>query len=153
MSVLAWGKPKIEVAPFVNGALPATPTWSELPTVKENTAKLTTSKGSKQPAVGEGGEVIDIRYSKNSYSFECEVFVKKGDTRPIEDSDGLVENNYAVRLTPEDEDAEGFLFDKSIVTVEESWSSADGKLLKYTFDALKPATGKMCKPYVKTSGV
>ena len=60
-------------------------------------------------------------------------------------------DNYAVRLTPEDETCEGFLMENCAVSVEESWSSADGKLLKYTFDGLKPTTGKICKPYTKSS--
>ena len=47
MSVLSWGKPKIEIAPFVNGALPATPTWVVVTTPKEGTPKLTPTKGAK----------------------------------------------------------------------------------------------------------
>lgn len=147
MSVISWGKPKIEVAPFVDGVLPATPTWSEFPTSKEGSSQLTTTKGNKQEAKGEGGELVDVRYSHNSYSLVTEVFVKVGDTRPIQDADGVVAVNYAVRLTPEDETAEGFVLDKTKVSVEETWNSTDGKLLKYTFDALKPTTGLMCKPY------
>lgn len=149
MSVIAWGKPKIEVAPFVNGVLPEIPVWTDLPTSKEGSSQLTTAKGNKQEAKGEGGESVDVRYSKNGYSFATDIFVKVGDTRPIQDADGVVAVNYAVRLTPEDDKAEGFLFDKSVVTVEETWNATDGKMLKYTFDALKPTTGVMCKPYVK----
>jgi hypothetical protein len=149
MSVISWGKPKIEVAPFVNGALPETPTWATLPTSKEGSSQLSTTKGNKLEATGEGGELVDVRYSHNSYSFVTELFVKVGDTRPIQDADGVVADNYSVRLTPEDETAEGFVFDKAKVSVEETWSSAEGKLLKYTFDALKPETGGMCKPYTK----
>lgn len=149
MSVISWGKPKIEIAPFVNGALPEIPVWTELPVSKENSSQLTTTKGNKSEAKGEGGETVDVRYAKNQYSFATELFVKVGDTRPIQDADGVVAVNYAVRLTPEDVTAEGFLFDKALVSVEETWTSTDGKLLKYTFDALKPATGVMCKPYVQ----
>lgn len=148
MSVLSWGKPKIEVAPYVDGALPTEPTWAAFPTIKENSTQLTTTKGTKQEAKSEGGDVVDVRYSKNSYSLSCEVFVKKGDTvKPIVDVDGVVATNYAVRLTPEDTTVEGFIIDKALVTVEETWNSSDGKLLKYTFDALKPATGNMLKSY------
>ena len=68
---------------------------------------------------------------------------------PIEDEDGVVVDNYAVRLTPEDETLEGFIIEKSSVSVEKNWSSEDGETLKYTFEALKPATGKMCKTYKK----
>lgn len=147
MSVLSWGKPKVEFVDSVDG----TPdeTWTEMPAIKENTAQLTTTKGTKVEATEEGGDVIDARYGKNKYTFELEVFVKKGDTRPMEDEDGVVVDNKAVRLTPEDEECEGFIIENALASVEETWSSADGKLLKYTFDAKKPKTGKTLKPYTK----
>ena len=69
----------------------------------------------------------------------------------IEDEDGVIVDNYAVRLTPEDEACEGFLIENATVSVTESWSSADGKLWKYTFDAKKPGTGKTLKPYTKSA--
>lgn len=151
MSVLSWGKPKVEITKSVDGAPAASATWTEMPAIKEDTAKLTTTKGTKKEATEEGGDLIDARYGKNKYLFELEVFVKKGDTRPIEDDDGIITDNHAVRLTPEDEQCEGFIIDNSLVSVEESWSSADGKMLKYSFDAKKPKTGKMLKPYTKTA--
>jgi hypothetical protein len=147
MAVLSWGKPKIDVAVSTNGEPSAGATWREFPEIKENTAKLTPTKGTKTEATQEGGETVDVRYSKNKFAFECEVFVKKGDTRHIEDVDGLVVEDYALRLTPEDDGTEGFRIDCATVSVEESWTSADGKMLKYTFDVKKPAAGKMIKPY------
>lgn len=149
MAVLTWGKPKVEIAPYVAGVLPATPTWAELPEIKENTAKLTTAKGTKQEAKGEGGELIDARYNKNAYSFECDIFQKRGDSKPIEDADGLIIPNYAWRLTPEDSTLQGHQMDKTSVSVEESWTSADGTMWKYTFEGLKPATGNILKPYTE----
>lgn len=153
MAILSWGKPTVEVTESKDGAPAADATWTKFPEIKENTAKLTPTKGTKTEATAEGGDLVDARYSKNKYLFECEVFVKKGDTRVIEDEDGVVDKNYAVRLTPEDEATEGFILENSSVSVEESWSSADGKMLKYTFDGLKPKTGKILKPYIKAEGV
>ncbi len=147
MAVLSWGKPKVEVTPSIGGAPGSSAVWKAFPEIKENTAKLTPTKGTKTEAKQEGGETVDVRFSKNSFMFECEVFVKKGDVRPIEDEDGLIVDDYALRLTPEDEETEGFLIECATVSVEESWSSADGKLLKYNFDVKKPAAGKMVKPY------
>ncbi|MDL2310131.1 hypothetical protein LJC39_03330 [Parabacteroides sp. OttesenSCG-928-B22] len=152
MAVLSWGKPKVEVTPSIGGEAGTGATWKEFPEIKENTAKLTPTKGTKTEATQEGGETVDVRYSKNKYIFECEVFVKKGDTRPLDDEDGLIVDDQAVRLTPEDEETEGFLIDCSTASVEESWSSADGKMLKYTFDVKKPKTGKMVKPYTAPKG-
>lgn len=151
MAVLSWGKPKVEFTKSVDGAPAPSATWTEMPAIKEDTAKLTTTKGTKKEATEEGGDLIDVRYGKNKYLFEVEVFVKKGDTRPIEDEDGVIPDEYAVRLTPEDEQCEGFLIDRNNASVEESWSSADGKMLKYSFDAKKPKTGKTLKPYTKTT--
>lgn len=153
MSVLSWGKPKVEFTKSVNGEVPKEPmpTWTAFPEIKEDTAKLTTTEGTKKEATEEGGDLVDTRKGKNKYSFELEIFVKKGDEKPIEDEDGVIVDNYAVRLTPEDEECEGFLIENATVSVTESWSSADGKLWKYTFDAKKPKTGKTLKPYTKSA--
>lgn len=109
------------------------------------------NRGNEKEATEEGGDVVDTRRGKNKYVFELEIFVKKGDEKPIEDEDGVIVDNYAVRLTPEDEACEGFLIENATVSVTESWSSADGKLWKYTFDAKKPETGKTLKPYTKSA--
>lgn len=108
MSVLSWGKPKIEFGLLGDGdTLPTV--WKEMPEIVEDTSKLIPTKGEKKEATGEGGEVIDIRHKRNKYLFECEVFVKKGDVKPIADNDGIVSGKYAVRLTPEDDTLEGFI--------------------------------------------
>jgi len=149
MSILSWGKPKVEVVAHVAGVIPAVPVWIVFPVIVEKTATLATEKGAKSEALGEGGEVIDTRYQKNKYSFSAELFVKKGDSKPIPDSDGLITTNYAVRLTPEDETLEGWIMEAAAVSVEETWSSEAGKKWKYTFDGVKPATGNILKPYTK----
>jgi hypothetical protein len=145
MAVLSWGKPTVEIALLGADGTPGE--WKKMPTIVKDTAKLTPTKGNKSEAEGEGGELVDARYEKNKQLFECEVFVKKGDTKPIEDDDGVVSEQYAVRLTPEDAETEGWLMDKAQVGCEETWTSADGKRWKYSFDALKPKEGKILKPY------
>lgn len=150
MSVLSWGKPKIETTPVTNGAPEVSAKWNELPTPKEDSTQLNTTKGAEKTATEEGGDVVDVRYAKNTYELVMEIFVKKGETRPFEDEDGLITGEHAVRVTPEDETCEGILIERSKVTVEETYTAADGKMLKYTFKALKPKQGKTLKPYVKT---
>jgi len=147
MSVLSWGKPKVEFGALTsNGAAPTT--WKVMPEIVQGTAKLTTEKGNKTEAVEEGGGIVDIYTGKNKYTFELEVFAKKSDTaKPIDDEDGVIIDNFAIRLTPEDPTNDGFIMDKTNVSFEETWSSADGKRWKYTFTGLKPATGKILKPY------
>jgi hypothetical protein len=147
MSVLSWGKPKVEVAPYVNGALPSTPSWQALPEIQQGSSQLTTEEGDRTEALEEGGGLVDVRIGKNRYTFVCALFIKKGDSKPISDDDGVVTTNYAVRLTPEDPAAAGWMLPKCTVSVQESWTSADGGLWTYTFSALKPASGTMLQRY------
>lgn len=150
MAVLSWGKPTVEFTKSTSGA-PGTE-WTEMPEIVEGTAILETTEGELIEATEEGGAVVDSRRKANKYKFSCEVFVKKGDkSRPIPDTNGIIADNYAVRMTPEDDACEGFLIGNSNVTVIETWSAADGKRLKYIFDAIKPATGVLCAPYTKLS--
>ncbi|MBQ2364707.1 MAG: hypothetical protein II288_03975 [Alistipes sp.] len=145
MSVLSWGKPKVEYAKSVNGA--ASTDWEEFPEIVEGTTQLETTEGALVEAPEEGGDIVDSRRPKNKYKFSFELYVKKGDKKPIEDEDGVIIDNYAVRLTPEDPECEGFLIDKANVSIVETFNSADGKRWRYTFDVIKPASGKMLKPY------
>jgi hypothetical protein len=112
---------------------------------------LDVTEGELIEATEEGGGVVDARRKANKYVFVLELFVKKGDTRPIPDTNGIIADNYAVRLTPEDAECEGFLLDKTNVTVSERWTAAEGKILRYTFDAIKPGKNDpdaiICKPY------
>jgi len=122
-------------------------TWIPCTPIKQDSTKLTTTKGTKTPATEEGGGLVDVRYDKNGYSLECELFVKRGWTRPIVDSDGVVIQNYMARLTPEDVTLEGFVMDKVSVQLEENFTAKDGKTIKYTFEGLVPATGDILKEY------
>lgn len=147
MAQLSWGKPSIEFGKCgANGAAPTT--WTKLAyDPVENSTKLTPTRGEKKEAKVEGGENEAVKYAKNTFVFEFEVRAAKGRTKPIEDADGVVDGEYAVRLTPEDSTVEGILIDKATVSVEETFDTAEGKKWKYTFDVLKPAEGNQVKPY------
>lgn len=149
MSVLSWGKPGIETTTSTDGAPAASATWTAIDTPKDTTTKLTPTAGTEVEAVEEGGDVLDSRTGKNKYVFEFDHFVKKGKTRPWEDTDGIIAGEHAFRLTPEDEDCEGIQIDRCTLRVEESYTTADGIMLHYVAKVLKPATGKMVKPYFK----
>ena len=149
MSILSWGKCLIEHSTSTNGA-PGT-NWTAIDTPKEDTTKLTPSAGTEVNATEEGGEIVDSRTGKNTYLFEFDLFVKKGKERPFEDNDGIIAGEHAFRLTPEDEDCEGLQIDRATVRVEESYSTADGKMLHYVAKCLKPKTGKTVKPYTEGS--
>ena len=145
MSVLSWGKPTIEVALLGADGTPGE--WTEIDTPKQDTSQLTTEAGTKTEATEEGGGTVDVRYDKSKYTFVCQLFAKKGGSKPIEDNDGVVLDNYAVRLTPEDPTNVGFVMDKTNVSLVDTWSAADGKLWQYTFEGLVPSEGKILKPY------
>lgn len=148
MAVISWGKPKIEICKYENGVMPANPVWKAVPTPKEDSTQLTTTKGDVVEAKEEGGAVVDKKTKKSTYSLAFELYVKRGFVPPAEDEDGVVVDNYAIRLTPEDATLEGLLFDKAAVSAEEKYTSADGKTKVYTFDALVPDDGsKQSKPY------
>lgn len=147
MAQLSWGKPKIEFGKCgADGAAPTT--WTVLPYPPvENSTKLTPTKGTRKEAKTEGGEIEAVKVGKNTFAFEFEVRAAKGRTKPISDDDGVVIGEYAFRLTPEDAECEGFLIDKSVVSMEETFDTENGKKWKYTIDVLQPTTGGQLKPY------
>lgn len=147
MAILSWGKCKVETCPSTDGA--PSGSWKELDTPKEDTTKITPTAGSEQTATEEGGAMVDARYGKNTYQVEWDNFVKKGVDRPFEDEDGLIAGEHAIRITPEDESCEGALIERCTLRVEESFTTAEGKLLHYVGRVLKPKEGKMVKPYTK----
>ena len=54
----------------------------------------------------------------------------------------MVAHNYAVALQPEDPDVQGFCMEKTTVSVEDTFTTADGGIWAYMFDALKPGADK-----------
>lgn len=150
MAVLSWGKCKIETTPSTNGA--PTDAWKVLDTPKEDTTNVTPTAGTETTATEEGGDVVDVRYGKTTYELQFDIFVKKGKERPFEDNDGLISGEHAFRITPEDEECEGCQIDRSVVRCEESFTTADGKMLHYVAKCLKPASGKTLKPYTAGAG-
>lgn len=138
MAVIGWGKPRI----FIKDLDASAPKWEELPTPVEDSTQLETTKGDKQEAKIEGGENEDVKYGKNTYALTLNIRAAKGRKRPISDNDGVVAHNYAIALQPEDKDVQGFCMEKTTVSVEDSFSTVDGGVWAYTFDALKPDADK-----------
>lgn len=145
MAVLSWGKPRIQKCASVAGVPDGN--WVDLDTPKQDTTKLNTTAGQEVTANEEGGDVVDVRAGKNTYSLEFDQFVKKGVARDFEDEDGLVPGEFAIRLIPEDEATEGLLIERATIRVEENYSATDGKLRHVVVKAIKPAAGKTLKPY------
>ena len=136
MSVLGWGKCRL----FVKDLDASNAKWIEFPTPVENTTTLETSKGDKQEAKVEGGENEDVRYAKSTYVLNANIRAAKGRIKPIKDSDGIVDHNYAVAVQPEDPEAIGVYIPKAKPSVEDTWSTEEGGIWNYAFDALKNET-------------
>ena len=151
MAILAWGKGLLETTPCVDGAPAESPKGTAIDTPKEGTLKLTPTAGQETTATEEGGDIVDSRTGKTTYQLEFELFVKKGIARPFTDNDGVITGEHAWRYTPEDETTEGFLIERSSVRVEESFETAQGKMLKYVARCLKPKAGKTVKEYTKSA--
>lgn len=147
MAVINWGKPEIEIVKLENGAIPSSPSWTKLDTPVEGTTTLETTEGEKTEAIDEGGAVVDTRKKKNKYSLKFSLFEKKGKEKPIEDEDGVITDEYAVRITPEDPTTPGFMLKKCSVSFQYTFSAAEGGRWAYTFDALAPDEGKMLERY------
>ena len=127
---IAWGKPKIEFA-ISDGTEPAN--WSLMPTQEEGSVQLTSERAQAFELRGENGQIIARKGGKVTYSLSMDVFIASGDTYPIPTNDGIVEDYYAVKLTPENENTTGYKFLSTQVEAEETWSSERGTMVKYTF--------------------
>lgn len=145
MAILSWGKCKLQHSDSTDGTPGSN--WTDWDCPKEDTTQLTPTAGNETTANEEGGDIIDVRYGKTTYELTFTLFVKKGSTRPVEDTDGVISGEHAFRIIPEDEACEGIQIDRCKLRVEENFTTADGKTLVYTAKVLKPATGKSVKPY------
>lgn len=148
-TVVSWGTPGLDICKLVDGAIPTEATWIPMQTPITDTSKLNAEKGEKQEIILEGGDIFASKFSKNKYSFECQIPIGAGVKLPIEDEDGIIQDEYAIRLTPENELADGWIMERTTVSVIPSWDTKQGETRTYTFDGLKPATGKILKPYKK----
>lgn len=133
MSVLGWGKCRV----FAKDLDDTSAKWFEFPTPVENSTTLETTKGDKQEAKVEGGENEDVRYAKSTYVLNANIRAAKGRVKPIKDVDGIVAHNYAVAVQPEDPEAIGIFIPKAKPSVEDTWSTEEGGIWNYAFDALK----------------
>jgi hypothetical protein len=148
MAKLKWGKMKVEIAQIINGVIGV---FTEVSTPVKDSFTLNVEEGDKLEAFIEGGERIDVRKDANKYAFEFDAYIGQGMDKPIDDLDGIIPGEYAIRVTPEDDTLPGFLMERASVSVAESFTSQDGHKAKYTFEALKPVSGAMLKPYSNLS--
>ena len=141
MSVTTWGKPSI----YVRDLSADTNNWKKLDTPKEDTTQLNPTKGDTSEAKEEGGAIVDSKTKKSTYELVYQEFIKKGVAQPFKTIDGIIEGNFAVAVQPEDAENPGIYIGKSEVSVEESFTSADGALMQYTHKALVPEGDEVAK--------
>ncbi len=139
MAVLSWGKPQVEYALLDASGRPGQ--YKAFPEIVQGTATLEAVEGDLLEAKQEGGERVDARRSASSYTFKLSLFAKKNSTKPIEDTNGIVAGNYAIRLTAEDPAAIGFFMARASVSAGESWTAEQGTYWNYTFEGLAPVGG------------
>ncbi len=142
MANLSWGKPTIK---FVDKG-----TTIDIKNIVEGSTQLIPTKGTRREAPLEGGGFADLAYNKNTYVFEFEIYAVKGESKPVEDVDGVVEKHYGIKLQPEDPTVEGIVIEEAAISVEETYSAEIGKKWKYTCDVITPETGSSVKHEVVT---
>lgn len=142
----AWGKCTIWIAKLING-VPSE--WKKMYTPVEGSTQLNTTKGEKKEAKIEGGDNEAVKYAKSTYAlvFNIRAGLEDGTQRekPFDDNDGVIEGEYALMLQPENPLVAGLHLERGTLSCEDTYTSADGVVWIYTFDALKPKEGDTVK--------
>ena len=138
--IISWGVPKITVKNLAAGS-----TAIVFHTPVDGSTQLSSEKGDKMEALIEGGEPEAVKYKRGKYALEFQI--RLGDSHnhwQIDGTDGVVEGEWSVELEPEDfsSGAPGFKMPKAVCSYTDSYSSAEGIIRTYTFDSLKPDSGK-----------
>lgn len=133
--ILSWGKPTLKVWKTTEQESAAV----TLPTPIEDSTELQAEKGDKMEAKIEGGENEAVKYKRNTYTLVFNIRRAKDRRLPFDIDDGLVKGTYKIRLIPEDSTAPGFLLNCGVVSINETWTAADGGIWEVTVDATRPS--------------
>ncbi len=141
MSNLAWGKPRI----FVKDLDDANADWKELNTPVQDSTELQPTKGDKMEAPIEGGEMEEVKYKDSTFAVVYNIRKYKNREVPIPNKNGVASHHYAFILQPEDPTNIGFYIEKTTVTVDDTFTPADGAIWAIQHDALAAASGNTVK--------
>lgn len=119
--------------------------WIKLPIPKENTTKLTPTKGDKKEAPIEGGENEAVKYSANKYVLEYVLRRLAGRKKPFADVNGVIAHQYSIFVQPEDITVPGPRMENTVVSLSDEFSTEEGGMLTYSHDGLKPESGNIVK--------
>lgn len=111
--------------------------WRLFDTPKEDTTTIETEPGDKKEWFEEGHVKVDEYQKVASYTLKFEMLGMKDREKPIADKNGVITDNYAFRIVPEDPSCFGIFLPRCSVSCEETWSAAEGTLWKYSAASLK----------------
>lgn len=143
MAKLYWGKPKIQISKLTPSGDPTN--WIDVPTPVQDSTKMDVKEGETIEAKVEGGEVEASRTLPNTYTMKFDVRTIVGREDFVENIDGVIEGEYALRLQPEDPESKGIIIDMCMLSVVDNFSAGDGLTLSYSAKALKPRAGRTVK--------
>lgn len=129
-TILSWGKPTIKID---GTALAYTPV--------EGSTQLTVTKGDKVEAIVEGGGVEAVKYKRNKSQLVFNIRRAKGRTFPLAIKGGVCAGEHTLELVPEEAGAPGFKMARTIISVDETYTAADGAIWEVTVDVLEPTDG------------
>lgn len=137
---IGWGKPNIFYRKVSDSF------WKKVPDVVEDSYQLTPTKGDKKTANVEGGEAEAVKHKANSYEAAYALRLAAEREMHIDHTNGLVDDEYALCVIPEDANVPGPYIERSEVSVEDPMNAGDGSNWTYTHSCLKPVSGgKMVK--------
>ena len=133
---LSWGKCTI----FIKDLGTDNAKWKKLATPVEDSTNLASTQGDKLEAKIEGGENEAVKYKKNTYQLTYNIRKAQGCNQPMANTDGVVKNEYAVLLLPEDASTDGFYIERTSANIQDNFTTAEGAIWQVTHDALSPST-------------
>lgn len=120
--------------------------WSKEPIPVEDSTQLTPTAQDAREAPVEGGELEARQAKSNKYELVYQLRAAASRSENITHVDGVVADEYAVAVVPEDATAKGIIIDRAAVNVlDNQFNSNAGIVDEYHFVGLKPTTGNIVK--------
>ena len=141
---IGWGKPTIYYRKTTET------NFKKAPDIAEGTTQVNSSIGDKLEAKVEGGEVEAVKYKAGTSELVYGYRVAAETTRHIPHVNGIVADEYAIVVVPENESAPGLYIEASSVTVEDSFSADDGFFVTYSHASIAGTSGSALKYGVMT---
>jgi len=166
MATVSWGAPTLEFIKLGQGVDPSQASaWASGSNsyvkikgdiLLEDSSQLNTSDGETKTLKNEFGEDVDRKQMPASYDFETSVIKKKGETvvqTAFSPVNGIVDGDWAMRLTPEDWQTTGFAFYKCSISTAKGWNADQGALDIIRVAGLLPdgTSKEICRDYVAAS--